>query len=105
MGGTREGGQLAAQKNKATYGEKFYAEIGALGGAKSRGGGFGEGDIGKERARFFGAIGGSMSRKDNSLTQAERNAIKQRLFDQYSDALERLTQVQQAARERRAKNA
>lgn len=40
MSGTRQGGKLAAQKNKKKFGKDFYKTIGAKGGKKSRTGGF-----------------------------------------------------------------
>jgi general stress protein YciG len=55
MGGTKEGGLQAAEKNKARYGEDFYAKIGAMGGKKSRTGGFYQN---RELARIAGYKGG-----------------------------------------------
>jgi len=40
MAGTKAGGKLAAQTNKAKHGADFYAKIGAEGGKKGRTGGF-----------------------------------------------------------------
>lgn len=40
MSGTRAGGLKAAATNKSRYKADFYQKIGAMGGAKSRGGGF-----------------------------------------------------------------
>jgi general stress protein YciG len=60
MGGTKEGGLLAASKNKRQYGHDFYARIGALGGKKSRGGGF---KVGSPLARIAGAKGGAISKR------------------------------------------
>lgn len=40
MSGTIEGGKKCAARNKELYGEDFYKNIGKLGGAKSRTGGF-----------------------------------------------------------------
>jgi hypothetical protein len=103
MAGNMTGGKLAAATNKERQGDDFYQKIGAMGGTKSRGGGFGQGEMGHERAVFYGKIGGTMSRRNGQLTTTERDELKQKLYDQYSEALERLTAIQQAARERRAK--
>lgn len=55
MAGTYESSAKAAKTNKERHGENFYARIGAIGGAKSRGGGFtGE----PERAKEMGRKGG-----------------------------------------------
>ena len=64
MAGTAAGGRLAAEKNKKRYGSDFYARIGAKGGHRGRTGGFAAGKEGRERARMWGAIGGSKSRRN-----------------------------------------
>lgn len=69
MAGTVLGGQKAAATNKVKYGQKFYAEIGAMGGRKSNNGGFAsykvgpDGLTGRERARIAGQVGGRKSRR------------------------------------------
>lgn len=63
MAGTVKGGRLAAQKNKEKHGADFYARIGRLGGQRSHTGGFAAGKEGRRRARMYGAIGGSISRR------------------------------------------
>jgi uncharacterized protein len=58
MPGTVAGGKKAAQKNKLTYGETFYADIGAMGGRISnplRPKGFAKN---RDLARIAGAKGG-----------------------------------------------
>ena len=60
MPGTPKGGTKAAQTNKKRYGKEFYVRIGAMGGTKSRGGGFA---ANPELARVAGRIGGLKSRK------------------------------------------
>lgn len=60
MPGVREGGLKAAKTNKQKYGADFYKRIGALGGLKSRGGGFA---ANPELARIAGAKGGRASRR------------------------------------------
>lgn len=61
MAGTKEGGLKAATKNKASNPD-FYREIGALGGTKSRGGGFKKYP---ELAREAGRKGGSAERRQH----------------------------------------
>ena len=63
MAGTIRGGRLAARKNKQRHGADFYARIGRMGGRKGRTGGFAAGDEGRKRASYYGAIGGSISRR------------------------------------------
>lgn len=63
MAGTPNGGRMAANKNKERHGADFYARIGRIGGQKSKGGGFAAGDEGRKRASYYGAIGGTISRR------------------------------------------
>jgi uncharacterized protein len=63
MAGTTKGGMLAAEKNKRKHGADFYARIGRLGGQRGRTGGFAAGAEGRKRASYYGAIGGSISRR------------------------------------------
>jgi hypothetical protein len=63
MAGTARGGRLAAEKNKKKYGADFYRLIGAKGGKNGRNGGFAAGEQGRKRASYYGAIGGSISRR------------------------------------------
>ena len=60
MAGTKQGGRSAASTNKKRYGKDFYARIGAMGGKKSRTGGFA---ANRELARSAGAKGGRISRR------------------------------------------
>lgn len=60
MAGTKTGGKAAASTNKKRYGRDFYARIGAMGGKKSRTGGFA---ANRELARLAGAKGGRISRR------------------------------------------
>ena len=60
MAGTSQGGRVAAQHNKKKYGKDFYARIGAMGGKKSRTGGF---FANPDLARMAGAKGGKRSQK------------------------------------------
>lgn len=60
MAGTEPGGEKAAATNKKRYGSDFYVRIGAIGGKKSRGGGFAKNP---ELAREAGRKGGMASRK------------------------------------------
>lgn len=63
MAGTPRGGRLAAQKNKQKYGPDFYARIGRMGGKRGTTGGFAAGEEGRKRASYWGAVGGSISRR------------------------------------------
>lgn len=63
MSGTRAGGKKAAAKNKQRHGAKFYATIGAIGGTKSKRGGFA---YNRELARQAGAKGGRKSRRSKA---------------------------------------
>lgn len=63
MAGNISGGQKAALTNKARHGHNFYETIGALGGRKSRGGGFAKNP---ELARTAGRKGGLKSRRRES---------------------------------------
>jgi uncharacterized protein len=60
MAGTVRGGRRAAATNKQRYGANFYETIGALGGRKSRGGGFAKNP---DLARVAGRRGGMASRR------------------------------------------
>ena len=60
MAGTKLGGKAAASTNKAKYGADFYAKIGAMGGKKSRTGGFA---ANRELARIAGKKGGKISKR------------------------------------------
>lgn len=60
MSGTYEGGRTAADTNRTRYGQDFYRVIGAMGGRKSRGGGFAKYP---ELARSAGRKGGMASRR------------------------------------------
>lgn len=61
MSGTKIGGVKAAATNKKKWGKDFYKRIGALGGQKSKGGGFA---ANPELAREAGRRGGLKSRKN-----------------------------------------
>lgn len=63
MAGTKAGGLLTAKTNKEKYGGDYYVKIGAKGGALGHTGGFGQGEIGRQRARIAGAKGGRISRR------------------------------------------
>lgn len=57
--GKVEGGRSAAKTNKERYGEDYYRRIGAMGGRKSRGGGFSRVE---GLARRAGRLGGLNSK-------------------------------------------
>lgn len=58
MGGTKIGGLRTAATNKVRYGADYYKTIGRMGGIKSQGGGFAEGEAGRLRASEAGRKGG-----------------------------------------------
>lgn len=60
MSGTVKGGKRASKTNRARYGDNYYRVIGALGGVKSKGGGFSKVPGLAQRA---GKIGGTISRR------------------------------------------
>lgn len=64
MGGTYKGGLKAAETNYRRHGEDFYRKIGALGGKKSRGGGFA---ANRKLASIAGKKGGTKSRRGKSI--------------------------------------
>lgn len=65
MAGTKEGGKAAAATNKRKYGENFYADIGAMGGRKSKTGGF---YANRELASIAGRKGGLISRRTKKVS-------------------------------------
>ena len=60
MAGTKAGGKKAAETNKAKYGDKFYATIGAKGGRNGHTGGFA---ANPELAKIAGSKGGKISKR------------------------------------------
>lgn len=77
MSGTRQGGKSAAVTNVKRYGANYYARIGAIGGKRSKTGGFAsikkgsDGLTGRERAVIVGSKGGMISRKGRNVEQDE----------------------------------
>jgi hypothetical protein len=63
MAGSVEGARKAAEKMKQLYGADYFVRCGRLGGRVSRGGGFGQGERGRELARIAGAKGGRISKR------------------------------------------
>jgi hypothetical protein len=63
MAGTPDGGRKAATTNKKRYGRDFYKRIGSDGGRSGHTGGFAAGEEGRERARYYGSLGGRKSRR------------------------------------------
>lgn len=67
MGGTKIGGQAAARTNKQRYGEKFYGDIGSIGGKLGHTGGFWYSKYvlkdGGKAAKEAGKVGGTISRR------------------------------------------
>lgn len=72
MAGNKRGGLAARDTNKERHGDNFYQVIGALGGKRSRKGGFASNKVGKdgltgrERAKLAGARGGRLSRRSKA---------------------------------------
>lgn len=87
MPGTFEGGQAAARTNIAKYGRDFYKRIGAIGGAASSSGGFGQGEAGRKRASLYGRLGGYISRKGDTpkLSKRQVRDIRKRILEEQSD--------------------
>lgn len=69
MAGTRAGAAKAKLKIKEKYGEDFYKEIGAMGGKKSRTGGF---YANRELAKTAGAKGGRKSRRTGTKNSTDK---------------------------------
>lgn len=100
MGGTLLGGKEAAKTNKALFGDDWYKTIGALGGKKSRTGGF---FVNRELARVAGRLGGSMSRRSNH--EGKKNDLHPRKAAQarkkFQQEYERLLAINDQARKER----
>lgn len=73
MSGTKEGAARAAATNKKKWGEDFYKRIGAIGGRKSRGGGW---TGNSEAARKAGAIGGAHSKRGYKYNRETGEFVK-----------------------------
>jgi hypothetical protein len=73
MAGNIIGGIKASETNKKRYGKDFYKSIGAMGGSKSRGGGFAsdvvgaDGLTGRERSVIVGIRGGMVSKRGKAI--------------------------------------
>lgn len=94
MAGTKQGGMLAAKKNKKRYGKDFYAKIGAEGGKRGHTGGF---YANREMARAAGALGGLISRRSSAkLTPKQRDKIRR--DKEVQQAFAHLQAVQEKAR-------
>lgn len=69
MAGTKAGGLKAAKTNIERHGKDFYRNIGRKGGRNGNTGGFADpnpdknGMTGPERAKYYGRIGGTISRR------------------------------------------
>lgn len=81
MAGTREGGLKTANTNIEKYGKDFYHKLGRIGGASGHTGGFADpnpgkdGMTGQERAKYYGRIGGLLSKrgKSKNTTKGKEN--------------------------------
>lgn len=58
---------LAKKHGSDEAARAWLASIGAIGGKNSKGGGFAQGEAGRERARIYGAIGGRISRRPKKV--------------------------------------
>ncbi len=67
MAGTKAGGMRAAETNKKKYGDSFYAQIGARGGAAKVPKGFAKD---RKKAADAGRAGGLKSRRGPAKPQA-----------------------------------
>lgn len=78
MAATRSGGIKAAHTNKKLYGDDFYVKIGAIGGEKSRGGGFTKKTRLAQIAGKVGGMGGwnNIPKVQQMKLRAEINKIK-----------------------------
>lgn len=63
MAGTIAGGLKTKKTVTKRFGKNYYKDIGSVGGQNSRGGGFAQGEAGRERARRAGSVGGSTSKR------------------------------------------
>lgn len=86
MPGSKIGGKKAAQTMIRKYGLDVYKRLGAIGGSKSRGGGFTA-----ETGKVYGTIGGSISRRGtaNKLNKTERQAARKRALQRVQEHQER----------------
>lgn len=86
MPNTKEGGKKAQQTLLQKLGSaeavrEYYKNIGAMGGKKSRGGGFAsnkvgaDGLTGAERARLAGSKGGKATRIPSNLTDKQKKQL------------------------------
>lgn len=67
---TKEGSRKAMETIYKRYGKNHFKEIGARGGSKSRGGGFGQaGMAGRELASKAGSLGGKKSKHGYKLLE------------------------------------
>lgn len=82
MAGNKIGGSKAAKTIKEKYGSDYWARVGAVGGSKSRGGGFAsdkkgaDGLTGRERARIAGSKGGVKSKRRESTYYMFRGELQ-----------------------------
>ena len=72
MGGTKEGGKLAAASNKARYGQDYYRFIGSIGGKAGKTGGF---YLNRDLAKVADALGGTRSRCGKAKPKIEKESL------------------------------
>lgn len=77
MAGNREGGLKTAKTIIEKHGKDFYREIGRKGGRNGHLGGFADpnpgkdGMTGQQRAKYYGRIGGLLSKRGKSKKTTE----------------------------------
>ena len=75
--GSKEGGVKTRETNRAKYGLDYYSQLGKLGGSvRSPLKGFGNGDIGRARAKDAGRLGGSISKRTGVKSKTDKPRIK-----------------------------
>lgn len=96
MAGTKIGGVKAVDTTRRRHGERFYAQIGRIGGSRGHTGGF-YGN--RELASAAGRLGGMVSRRGHArgrkLTDQEKRALRRR--KEIKKAFEHLERVKQKA--------
>ncbi|MDQ0868998.1 general stress protein YciG [Arthrobacter sp. V1I9] len=72
MSGTSAGSKKAVATILAKN-PNHFRDIGRIGGSRGTGGGFGDGEEGRARARLAGAKGGRISKRRKKFTNQEGN--------------------------------
>ena len=104
MAGNKIGGVKAVDTIRRRHGERFYAQIGRIGGSRGHTGGF---YANRELASAAGRIGGMVSRKggrhgSTRLTPRQRANLKRKKA--FQQAYDRLLKVRAEAEKKRIEN-